>query len=84
MNVIDNLMRDPAIVLQDVVVLCSYGFSNPLCDGQDLGQVFVRQLVQLGGVILGDYERVAPAQRVDVEEGEDFVALEELQRRDVT
>lgn len=54
--VIDNLVRDAAVVLQDVVVLAADGAGDARGNGQDLGQLVVGDVVQLGAVVLGDDE----------------------------
>lgn len=59
-HMVYDLVRDPAIVLQDVVVLELHRDSNLLCGGHDIPQLLVRDLVQFGSVRLGKDERVAP------------------------
>lgn len=54
--VVDHLVRDAAVVLQDVVVLAADGLGDLLGDGQDLGQLVVGDVVQLGAVVFGDDE----------------------------
>jgi hypothetical protein len=53
---IDLLVRQPPVVLQHVVVLDALRDGNLLCDLEDLGQLVVRDVVQLGAVVLGDDE----------------------------
>lgn len=54
--VVDQLVRDAAVVLQDVVVLAADGLGDLLGDGQNLGQLVVGDVVQLGAVVFGDDE----------------------------
>lgn len=54
--VIDNLMRDAPVVLEDVVVLAADGLGDLLGDGQDLGELVVGDVVELGAVEFGDDE----------------------------
>lgn len=51
---IDELMRNAAVVLKHIVILAADGLRNLLGDGQDLGEGVVGDIVQLGSVVLGD------------------------------
>jgi hypothetical protein len=62
-DVIDNLMSDASIVLQNVVVLGIYGLSDLLCDGQDLCELIVGDVVEFCAVVLGDDELVEESER---------------------
>lgn len=53
---IDLLMRKPAIVLQDVVVLKALRDSDLLGYGQQLGELVVGDVVELCAVVFGDDE----------------------------
>lgn len=53
---INDLMGQPAVVLQDVVVLGAAGLCDFLGHGQDLTQLIVRDVGQLGAVVFGDDE----------------------------
>jgi hypothetical protein len=98
-NVVNQLVRNPAVVLQDVEVLDSNGVGDLLCNRKELCQGVVRDVCELLAVELGDDElilhlvnaialrhdsvqvytdSVALAQRLDVHEGKDLLALEEL------
>lgn len=54
--VVNDLVRDAAVVLQDVVVLAPDGLRDLLGDGQDFVQLVVGNVMQLGAVVLGDDE----------------------------
>jgi hypothetical protein len=53
-NVVDNLVSDASIVLQDVVVFGVYGLGDLLCDGQNLCELVVGDVVEFCAVVLGD------------------------------
>jgi hypothetical protein len=55
-DMVDLLVGDPAVVLQDVEVLCANGSGNLLGDGQQLGEAVVRDVCELLAVVLGDDE----------------------------
>jgi hypothetical protein len=55
-NVIHDLMSHTSIVLQNVVVLSIYCLSDLLCDGQDLGELVVGDVVEFCAVVFGDDE----------------------------
>ena len=55
-DVIHDLMSDAAVVLQDVVILSVYGLSDFLCDGQDLCELVVGDIVEFCAVVLGNDE----------------------------
>ena len=66
MDVVDHLVRHAAVVLQDVVLLCARSDGDLLGDGKQLGQVLIRNIVQLGTVVLGDHKRMAFRDRSNV------------------
>lgn len=49
---IDNLMGKSPIILQEIVILGSTGMSQLLDDWQNLAQLIVRYVRQLGSVML--------------------------------
>jgi len=51
---VDDLMRNASIVLQDVVVLDTLGNRDLLCDGKNLDELVVGNVVQLCAVELRD------------------------------
>ena len=53
-NVINLLVSDPAIVLQDVEVLCTDGGSDLLCNRKELCEGVVGDVCELLAVKLGD------------------------------
>lgn len=53
-HVIDHLVSDPAVVLEDVVVLCAGSDRDLLGHWEKFGQVLVWNVVELGTVVLGD------------------------------
>ena len=55
-DMVDLLVSNPAVVLQDVEVLCANGRGNLLGDGQQLGQRVVGDVCELLAVVLGDDE----------------------------
>jgi hypothetical protein len=98
-NVVNQLVRNPAVVLQDVEVLHSNGVGDLLCHGKELCQGVVGDVCELLAVELGNdklilhlvniiallhdlvwiyTDSMALAQRLDVHEGKDLLALEEL------
>ena len=54
MNVVDLLVCNPAIVLQDVEVLCSNGGSDLLCHRKELCEGVVGDVRELLAVELGN------------------------------
>ena len=56
MDMIDLLVGNPAVVLQDVEILCADGRGNLLGDGQQLGEAIVGDVCELLAVVLGDDE----------------------------
>lgn len=56
MHMIDLLVRQPAVVLQHVVVLDALSNGDLLCDLENLGQLVVGDVVQFGAVVLGNDE----------------------------
>jgi hypothetical protein len=98
-NVVNQLVRNPTIVLQDIEVLHSNGVGDLLCNGKELCQGVVRDVCELLAVELGNdklilhlvntvillygsvqiyTDSMALAQRLDIHEGKDLLALEEL------
>jgi hypothetical protein len=55
-DVVHDLMSHTSIVLQDVVVLSVYRLSDLLCDGQDLGELVVGDIVEFCAMVFGDDE----------------------------
>ena len=55
-NVVDDLVSDPAIVLQDVEVLGADSGGNLLRDREQLRKGVVRDVCELLAVVLGDDE----------------------------
>ncbi len=58
MHMIHNLMRNPSVVLQDVVVLDVLRHSNALRDGQDFGELVVGYVVELCAMVFRDDQLV--------------------------
>jgi len=54
MHMIYNLMRNPSVVLQNVIVLDVLSDGNALRDGQDFGQLVVGYVVKLCAMMFGD------------------------------
>ncbi len=88
MNVHDGLVRSAAIVLQNVVIGHATGRHEGVADNvegtADLCHDFGGQLVGPLSVVLGDYERVAFGERVDVEKSENVFVLVHLEARDAS
>lgn len=78
MNMIHKLMRNPSIILQNVVILNAHSFRNLFRSRQQLRQFVIRNIVELCTVGFRDNERVPPRQRLDVEEGENLRGFEKL------
>ena len=55
-DMVDLLVGNPAVVLQDVEILCADGRGNLLGDGQQLGEAVVGDVCELLAVVLGDDE----------------------------
>lgn len=55
-NVVNHLVSDSSIVLQNVVVACIDCLCDLLCDGQDLCELVVGDVVEFCAVVLGDDE----------------------------
>lgn len=55
-HMIHDLMRNPAIVLQDIVVLDALCYGNLLRDGKYFGKLVVWDIVEFGAVVFGDDE----------------------------
>jgi hypothetical protein len=53
---IDDLMRNPSIVLQNVIVFKTLGNRNLLRDRQHLAELIVRDIVKLRAVVFRDNE----------------------------
>ena len=58
-NVVDELVGEPSVVLEDIVLLCAGGDGDLFSDGEQFVQVLVGDIVQLGAVELGDDECVS-------------------------
>lgn len=59
MDVINDLVGNPAVVLQDVEVLCTRGEGDLLCHGEQLGQGVIGDVRELLAVVLGNDELIA-------------------------
>lgn len=59
MDVVDDLVGNPAVVLQDVEVLCTRGEGDLLCHGEQLGQGVIGNVRELLAVVLGNDELIA-------------------------
>jgi hypothetical protein len=53
---VDLLVRNPSIVLQDVVVLDTLRNRNPLRYRQDLGELVIGYVMELRAMVLGNNE----------------------------
>lgn len=53
---IHDLMSHTSIVLQNIVVLSIHRLGNLLCNGQDLCELVVGDIVEFCAVVLGDDE----------------------------
>lgn len=82
--VVDFLMRNTAIVLQNVIVLRTRRLHQLLYNWQDLRKLIIRDVGQFLAVGFWNNESVAAGEGLDVEEGEDFVGFVELVGRNVT
>lgn len=56
MHMINHLVRNPPVVLQNVVVLCAHRKRDPLRDREELGELVVWDPVQFFGVGFRDHE----------------------------
>lgn len=74
-DVLNDLVGGGAIVLEDVEVLCARGFEDgagdPWKDSPDGSGAFIGKLVKCGFRFFGNDQRVARAQGIDIEKGED-------------
>ena len=82
-DVVNLLVSNGAVVLKDVVVRSACGVDELLEGRQDLTQLVIGDIGELGAVELGNDESMALAEGADVEEGQSLVALEELEARDL-
>jgi len=80
---IDLLMGDSSIILQDVIIDSAGGCDELLYNGQYFRKLIVGDVGELLAVMLRNHQSMATAQRLDVKEGKDLVALEELEGWDV-
>lgn len=66
-NMVDNLVSNASVVLQDVVVFSVHRLSDFLCDGQDLSELIVGDVVEFCAVVFGNDElgRVIRLRRKD-------------------
>jgi hypothetical protein len=55
-HMVNLLVRNPSVVLQDVVVLDALRNRDPLRHGQDLGKLVIGDVVELRAVVLGNDE----------------------------
>lgn len=58
MHVVDNLMSLTSIVLQNVVLLGARSNGDLLSDGQQISEMFVRDVVQFRAMVFGNYQRM--------------------------
>lgn len=56
MHMIDHLVRNPPIVLQNVIVLGAHRKRNLLCYWEELGEFSVWNLVKFFGVCFRDHK----------------------------
>lgn len=88
MDVEDGLVRERAVVLEDVVLLHARdlgdGAAEPREHAPDGRHLLVAELVDVGLLLLGDDQGVPPAERADVEEGEDVLVLVDLVAGDLS
>jgi hypothetical protein len=82
-NVENGLIRDGAIVLQNVVVFDSGSASDTVDDSSNVGARIFGKLVILLGVFFGDHKAVAFGERTDVHEREGFVGFGDFDARDL-
>lgn len=80
---INLLVRDLPVILQHIVVLRAGRLHQLLHNWQDLGKLVVRDICKFLAVGFWDNEGVTARERLDVEEGEDFVGFVELVGGDV-
>ena len=53
MDMVHNLVRNPSIVLEDVIILNALRYRNLLCYGQNFGELVIGYIVQFCAVVLG-------------------------------
>jgi len=81
---VDDLVRQSAVVLQDIVFRRTGRYRHLLGDRQDILQVLVRQLVRLGRMVLGDHQAVTRRAWSNIEERKRLVRLIQLHRWDLS
>lgn len=60
------LMRNGAIILQDVIVCRSRGFNKPLQRGQYFSELIIRDVLEFGTMVFRDDKSMTLAQWPDV------------------
>ena len=75
---VDDLVRQSAVVLQDIVFRRTGRYRHLLGDRQNVLQVLIRQLVHLGGVVLRDHKAMALRARTDIKESVRLIRFKEL------
>ena len=80
-DVVDGLVGNGSIVLQNVVVLIARCGNNNAEGLADLAHDVSGQLVGAHGVVLGDDERVAAAEGVNVHKGQDCFVFKHFEGR---
>lgn len=90
MDVVHHLVSDSPVVLQHIVAtpfwrVVLVKLQHPgqfLHNGQNVSEVLVWEIVQLGPMVLGDNETVGLCCWLNVQERVGELSLEELERRD--
>jgi len=84
MDMIYELMGYSPVILEDIEIRRTCGYCQFLHHGEKLSEVLVRYLDEFGPMEFRNYERMSPAQWLNVEEGQDTVAFKEFETRNVT
>ena len=87
MNMVNLLMSNAAIVLQNVVAIALLSAlvvvkvernSNALGDGKDLSQVLVRDVMELGTVVLRNDQGMTRRSRANIHKRQSFGSFKNL------
>lgn len=90
MDMVDFLVRNAAIVLKHVVAIALFAVNveverngNAFGNGQDLAEMLVGDVVELGAMVLGNDEGVAGRCGSNVHESKGLGGLKKLEGRNI-
>lgn len=91
MDMVHNLVGNSSVVLQDIVATSLWGIvlvkfqdlSQSLHHWQNVSEILIWKIVQLGPVVLWNNKTVGLSSRLDIQEGVSELGLNELERRNL-